>query len=50
MYISSTIGRSPTIAAPTAMPMKPCSLIGVSMTRRSPNSSIMLRVTRNKPP
>ena len=31
MYISSTTGRMPTMAAPTAMPMKPCSLMGVSM-------------------
>ncbi len=37
--MNSTIGRSPLIAAPTAMPVKPCSVIGVSMTRRSPNSS-----------
>ncbi len=43
MYISSTIGRMPTMAAPVAMPIKPCSLIGVSITRSSPNSSKRLR-------
>ncbi len=35
----STIGFSPPNAAPTAMPVNPCSVIGVSMTRRAPNSS-----------
>src|SRR5579883_2029876 len=34
----STTGRRPSIAAPTAMPTKPFSAIGVSTTRRSPNS------------
>ena len=37
--MNSTMGRNPSIAAPTAMPTKPCSVIGVSMTRRGPNSS-----------
>ncbi len=37
--MNSTIGFSPLMAAPTAMPVKPCSVIGVSMTRRGPNSS-----------
>ena len=37
--MNSTMGRSPSIAAPTAMPVKPCSVIGVSITRRGPNSS-----------
>jgi hypothetical protein len=37
--MNSTIGRSPFIAAPTAMPVKPCSVIGVSITRFGPNSS-----------
>ena len=35
--MNSMIGRSPTIAAPTPMPAKPISAIGVSMTRRSEN-------------
>ena len=33
------------MAAPTAMPAKPCSVIGVSTTRRSPNSSSRPRLT-----
>ena len=37
--MNSTMGRSPPKAAPTAMPAKPCSVIGVSMTRLAPNSS-----------
>ncbi len=37
--MNSTIGFSPSIAAPTAMPVKPCSVIGVSMIRFGPNSS-----------
>ena len=37
--MNSTIGRSPFSAAPTAMPVKPCSVIGVSMMRFAPNSS-----------
>src|SRR5579863_4741198 len=35
----STTGRSPVIAAPTAMPVNPASEIGVSLTRSFPNSS-----------
>src|SRR5215471_10760877 len=35
----STIGRIPVIAAPTAIPVKPASEIGVSRTRSLPNSS-----------
>src|SRR6266853_2609867 len=35
----STIGRMPAIAAPTPMPEKPASEIGVSMIRSLPNSS-----------
>src|SRR5215510_11293596 len=35
----STIGRIPVIAAPTAIPVKPASEIGVSSTRSLPNSS-----------
>jgi hypothetical protein len=38
MNIRSTIGRSPVTAAPMPRPMMACSLIGVSTTRRSPNS------------
>src|SRR5262245_38872547 len=34
-----TIGRMPVIAAPTPMPVKPASEIGVSMIRSLPNSS-----------
>src|SRR6516162_8997193 len=36
--MNSTIGRSPAKAVPTPSPAKPCSVIGVSITRRSPNS------------
>src|ERR1700674_5694278 len=35
----STTGRSPVIAAPTPIPVKPGSDIGVSTTRSLPNSS-----------
>lgn len=34
--MNSQIGLSPAIAAPTAIPAKPISVIGVSMTRLSP--------------
>lgn len=34
--INSQMGRRPAIAAPTAIPAKPISVIGVSMTRLSP--------------
>ena len=37
--MNSMIGRSPTIAAPTPMPAKPFSLIGVSMIRFGPKRS-----------
>ena len=37
--MNSTIGFRPFSAAPTAMPVKPCSVIGVSMMRFGPNSS-----------
>jgi hypothetical protein len=37
--MNSTIGRRPDIAAPTAMPVKPCSVMGMSTTRFGPNSS-----------
>lgn len=36
MFMPSTIGRRPVIAAPTAMPVKAFSAIGVSRTRSSP--------------
>src|SRR5580704_930104 len=36
--INSTIGLSPASAVPTPRPVKPSSVIGVSMTRRAPNS------------
>ena len=36
--MNSTIGFRPVIAAPTPTPAKPCSVIGVSMTRLAPNS------------
>src|SRR5579859_7472407 len=35
----STTGRSPAIAAPTPIPVKPASEMGVSSTRSAPNSS-----------
>ena len=41
----STIGRSPFMAAPTAMPVKPSSAMGVSITRLAPNSSSMPLLT-----
>ncbi len=37
--MNSTIGFRPANAAPTPMPAKPCSVIGVSMMRFGPNSS-----------
>ena len=36
--MNSTIGFSPAIAAPMPTPAKPCSVIGVSITRLAPNS------------
>ncbi len=36
MYIYSTTGRMPVMAAPTAAPVNPCSLMGVWMTRSVP--------------
>ena len=49
IVISSTIGRSPVIAAPTPMPTSVFSEIGVSRTRFSPNSSSSPCVTLNAP-
>ncbi len=37
--MNSTMGFKPAMAAPTPMPAKPYSVMGVSMTRRAPNSS-----------
>ncbi|MNH42326.1 hypothetical protein D3C79_1040010 [compost metagenome] len=37
--MNSTIGRKPFIAAPTPIPAKPSSEIGVSITRFAPNSA-----------
>ena len=50
MNMISTIGRSPVMAAPTAAPTKPISLIGVSMTRSSPKRSCRPLVTVKMPP
>ena len=36
MFMPSTMGRSPVIAAPTPMPMNPFSQMGVSSSRMSP--------------
>ena len=49
IVISSTIGRSPVIAAPTPMPTIVFSEIGVSFTRFSPNSSSSPAVTLKAP-
>ena len=37
--INSTMGRKPPKAAPTPRPANPCSVMGVSIIRFSPNSS-----------
>ncbi len=39
--MNSMIGRRPAMAAPMPSPAKPVSEMGVSMTRRGPNSSSM---------
>src|SRR6202162_5830747 len=46
----STTGRSPVIAAPTPMPVKPGSEIGVSITRVFPNSATIPDSTLNGVP
>src|SRR5215472_1230401 len=46
----STTGRKPVIAAPTPMPVKPASEIGVSSTRSAPNSSTRPERTLNGVP
>jgi hypothetical protein len=43
--MNSMIGRRPLIAAPMPRPANPDSEIGVSITRRGPNSSSMPRLT-----
>ena len=50
MYISSTTGRRPTIAAPTAVPQMQASEIGVLKTRSRPNASSRPLVSLNAPP
>src|ERR1017187_8868250 len=46
----STTGRMPVMAAPTAIPVKPASEIGVSITRRTPNSCTRPEKTLNGVP
>src|SRR5436190_3586284 len=48
--ISSATGLKPAAAAPTAAPMKPDSLIGVSSTRVGPNFECRPLVTPSGPP
>ena len=43
--MNSTIGLSPAIAAPAAMPANPASVMGVSITRLAPNLSSSPRDT-----
>src|SRR5207249_1580103 len=50
MNMSSATGRRPVVAAPTAMPMRPVSLIGVSMTRSAPKRPINPLVAPITPP
>ena len=50
MNMMSTIGRRPVTAEPTPRPMIACSLIGVSTTRRSPNSACSPAYVPNTPP
>jgi hypothetical protein len=50
MYISSTTGRRPTIAAPTAVPQMQASEIGVLKTRSRPNASSRSLVSLKAPP
>ena len=47
--INSTMGRKPFIAAPTAIPVKPSSAIGVSMILFSPNSASIPLLTLYAP-
>src|SRR5207302_1343160 len=48
--IMSTTGRKPVIAAPTPIPVKPASEMGVSTTRPEPNSSTSPERTLNGVP
>ena len=48
--ISSATGRMPAAAAPIAVPMKPVSEMGVSITRSGPNFSIRPLVAPKIPP
>jgi hypothetical protein len=50
MVMSSGTGRRPASAEPMAKPMMPASAIGVSRTRRAPNSAIRPSVARKVPP
>jgi hypothetical protein len=50
MNCISTTGRIPMWAAPAAAPVKPASLMGVSMTRLSPKCARKPSVTLNAPP
>ena len=50
IVMSSTIGFSPAIAAPMPAPVITDSAIGVSFTRRGPNSSRKPFVTAYEPP
>ena len=50
MNCISQTGRMPMWAAPAAAPTNPVSLIGVSMTRPSPNRSRSPSVTLKAPP
>ena len=43
--MNSTMGRSPTIAAPMPTPANPPSAMGVSMTRLAPNFSSIPSLT-----
>ena len=50
MNITSATGRSPVSAAPLAAPTIADSVIGVSITRRRPNSAAKPAVTPKVPP
>jgi len=50
MYMSSTTGRRPTIAAPTAVPQMQASEMGVLKMRSRPNASRSPLVSLNAPP
>ena len=50
MNMSSATGRRPVVAAPTAAPMKPLSVMGVSRTRSRPKMGMSPLVTPKGPP